>query len=57
MWQVGHMRIDGRSTAQARGDAVNAFQNDPHCRVALLSIRAAGVSPSSWIAYWTQVLI
>ncbi|EIE18768.1 hypothetical protein COCSUDRAFT_49196 [Coccomyxa subellipsoidea C-169] len=40
--QVGHMRIDGRSTAQARGDAVNAFQNDPHCRVALLSIRAAG---------------
>ena len=44
--QVGHMRIDGRSSAHARGDAVNAFQTDPNCRVALLSIRAAGVSPS-----------
>lgn len=39
------MRIDGRSIAHARGEAVNAFQNDPNCRVALLSIRAAGVSP------------
>ncbi|BDA49699.1 probable SWI/SNF-related matrix-associated actin-dependent regulator [Coccomyxa sp. Obi] len=40
--QVGHMRIDGRSSAQARGDAVAVFQRDPNCRVALLAIRAAG---------------
>ncbi len=41
------MRIDGSSSAQARGDAVALFQNNPDCRVALLSIRAAGVC--SWL--------
>ncbi|CAL8464419.1 g3954 [Coccomyxa elongata] len=40
--QVGHMRIGGSSSAQARGDAVAKFQSDPDCRVALLSIKAAG---------------
>jgi hypothetical protein len=49
------MRIDGRSNAHARGDAVNAFQNDPNCRVALLSIRAAGVSPSCLYAWLMPV--
>lgn len=37
------MRIDGRSSPQARGDAVAMFQGDPDCRVALLAIKAAGV--------------
>lgn len=44
--QVGAVRIDGSSSAQARGRAVSEFQKSEACRIALLAIRAAGVRPS-----------
>jgi hypothetical protein len=37
------VRIDGATPPAARQAALNAFQGDPQCRVALLSITAAGV--------------
>ena len=37
------VRIDGATPPAARQAAVNEFQGDPGCRVALLSITAAGV--------------
>ena len=36
------MRIDGATPAQDRGVAVRFFREDPGCRVALLSVTAAG---------------
>ncbi len=41
--RAGHMRIDGRTSSKLRSDRVKTFQGDEHCRVALLSIKAAGV--------------
>ena len=38
-----YVRIDGRSTMEARAIAVKRFQSEPNVRVALLSISAAGV--------------
>ncbi|CAL5220539.1 g2574 [Coccomyxa viridis] len=40
--RVGHMRIDGKTSSKLRSDRVKTFQGDEHCRVALLSIKAAG---------------
>ena len=37
------IRIDGRTDAEERQALANKFQNDPSCRLALLSIRAAGL--------------
>ena len=37
------VRIDGRTGPEERQAFANKFQNDPQCRLALLSIRAAGV--------------
>ena len=42
--RAGHMRIDGSTSAKLRSDRVKTFQGSEHCRVALLSIKAAGVS-------------
>lgn len=41
--RAGHMRIDGSTSARLRSDHVKTFQGSEHCRVALLSIKAAGV--------------
>lgn len=46
LW-AGHMRIDGKTSSKLRSDRVKAFQGDEHCRVALLSIKAAGVRPET----------
>ena len=45
--RVGHMRIDGKTSSKLRSDRVKTFQGDEHCRVALLSIKAAGVRPGT----------
>ena len=37
------IRIDGRTHAEERQNLANKFQKDPSCRLALLSIRAAGL--------------
>ena len=37
------VRIDGATPPAARQAAVNTFQGDAQCRIALLSITAAGV--------------
>ena len=41
--RVAHMRIDGSTSQRARSDLVKVFQSDDGCRVAILSIKAAGV--------------
>ena len=41
--QAGYMRIDGSTPSKLRSDHVKRFQGDEDCRVALLSIKAAGV--------------
>ena len=41
---VKYMRIDGSTSAKLRSDRVKDFQGSNDCRVALLSIKAAGVS-------------
>jgi len=40
---VRHMRIDGKVSSSLRDKNIHTFQTDPGCRVALLSITAAGV--------------
>ena len=40
---AGYMRIDGSTPSKLRSDHVKRFQGDEDCRVALLSIKAAGV--------------
>lgn len=37
-----HIRIDGKTAGNKRHDLVKAFQTDPTCRIALLSITACG---------------
>eukprot|EP01090_Pellita_catalonica_P001676 TRINITY_DN11437_c0_g1_i3.p1 TRINITY_DN11437_c0_g1~~TRINITY_DN11437_c0_g1_i3.p1 ORF type:complete len:372 (+),score=57.70 TRINITY_DN11437_c0_g1_i3:26-1117(+) len=39
---IDHIRIDGRVNSADRSALVNHFQSDPNCRVAVLSITAAG---------------
>ena len=41
--KLPYMRIDGSISAVKRAENVDRFQNDPACRIALLSITAAGV--------------
>eukprot|EP00049_Salpingoeca_infusionum_P020339 m.363875 g.363875 ORF g.363875 m.363875 type:complete len:894 (-) comp24547_c0_seq1:101-2782(-) len=41
-WKVRHIRIDGATPTQHRQQLADRFQTDPACRVALLSITAAG---------------
>ena len=41
--KYGTIRIDGKTPAGMRQPKVDCFQNDPNCRVAILSITAAGV--------------
>ena len=41
---IKYMRIDGTTLPKKRQEAVTQFQNDPHTKVALLSITAAGVA-------------
>jgi hypothetical protein len=43
--EQGYMRIDGAATSVQRAEAVARFQNEDICRVALLSLKAAGVCP------------
>ena len=38
---IGYMRIDGQTRGELRHGYVQKFQNDPECRVAILSITAA----------------
>ena len=45
--RAGHMRIDGSTSAKLRSEHVKTFQGSDCCRVALLSIKAAGVRPST----------
>lgn len=39
---MDHIRIDGATSGHHRHDLVKNFQSDPNCRVAVLSITAAG---------------
>lgn len=41
--KLGVIRIDGKTPQQSRQDLCTKFQTDPQCKVALLSITAAGV--------------
>jgi SNF2 family DNA or RNA helicase len=41
--RVGYIRIDSNVTGDKRQREVNKFQEDAACRVAILSIKAAGV--------------
>lgn len=41
--QIDHIFIDGTTSAAQRRELADRFQADPGCRVALLSITAAGV--------------
>lgn len=45
--QVQYMRIDGSTPTKQRSDHVKTFQAKEECRVALLSIKAAGVGSHS----------
>lgn len=40
---VGYIRIDGHTPNEKRGEYVNCFQSSEGCRVAILSITAAGI--------------
>jgi len=40
--QLSHVRIDGGTAASKRHELVKQFQEDPKCRIALLSITACG---------------
>lgn len=42
-FQVKYIRIDGGTPPASRPELVASFQNDPTCKVALLSLTAAGV--------------
>ena len=39
--KMNYIRIDGRIDVRKRYDAVKKFQNDPNCRVAILSLTAS----------------
>ena len=41
--RVRHIRIDGSTPAKDRQKLVDTFQTDERCRVAVLSIKAAGM--------------
>lgn len=41
--KLGYMRIDGSVDSKKRAQGVTDFQNDPKCRIGILSITAAGV--------------
>jgi SWI/SNF-related matrix-associated actin-dependent regulator 1 of chromatin subfamily A len=41
--RAGYIRLDGSTAQTQRQNLVDTFQNDETCRVALLSIKAAGV--------------
>lgn len=59
------IRIDGSTLPRHRQEQINAFQNDPSIRVALLGITAAGVavtltaSSTVWFAelFWTPAIM
>jgi superfamily II DNA or RNA helicase len=40
---IDHEYFDGSSTIQEREKAIDRFQNDPNCRVFLISLKAGGV--------------
>ena len=40
---VSYVYFDGSSTANERENAINKFQNDPECRVFLISLKAGGI--------------
>jgi SWI/SNF-related matrix-associated actin-dependent regulator 1 of chromatin subfamily A len=60
-----YIRIDGSTSPKFRQEQIDAFQNDPSIRVALLGITAAGVavtltaSSTVWFAelFWTPALM
>jgi SNF2 family DNA or RNA helicase len=60
-----YIRIDGSTSPKFRQEQIDAFQNDPSIRVALLGITAAGVavtltaSATVWFAelFWTPALM
>lgn len=39
---IGFRRIDGQMTIQGRADAMEAFRDDPNCKVMLASIACVG---------------
>jgi len=41
--KAGYMRIDGSTSIATRQDNVNKFQTDDSCKIAILSITAAGI--------------
>ena len=51
---LDHMRIDGSTSAQARAALVRQFQEQPRCRLALLSLKAAGVRAHPPLPLWHQ---
>mmetsp|Transcript_6038 Transcript_6038/g.9569 ORF Transcript_6038/g.9569 Transcript_6038/m.9569 type:complete len:1430 (+) Transcript_6038:180-4469(+) len=59
------IRIDGATNPKQRQELINAFQNDPLVRIALLGITAAGVAvtltaaSTVWFAelFWTPALL
>lgn len=55
--QKRYIRIDGSHSAQERAKSMDMFQSDDKCRVALLSIKAAGVSHHFALAPLLQALL
>lgn len=63
--QVGYMRIDGSTSAEDRQASVETFQTNPACRMAVLSLTAAGtgltLTAGSIVVfaelYWTPALL
>jgi SNF2 family DNA or RNA helicase/uncharacterized Zn finger protein len=40
---IRHVYFDGSSTSREREEAIQEFQNDPECRVFLISLKAGGI--------------
>jgi SWI/SNF-related matrix-associated actin-dependent regulator 1 of chromatin subfamily A len=46
---TNYIRIDGRTTPDARKRMADIFQNDPSCQVAILSIMAANAGMTCYV--------
>jgi hypothetical protein len=54
--KIPHAYLDGKSTPKARQEAVDTFQNDPDCRVFLISIKAGGTGLNLMAADYVYIV-